>query len=574
MAKVNLLNTDTKSFLDLIGNGKIYRVPPYQRDYSWTEEQWEDLWSDVDGLRRNTDDRHYMGALVVEGRSDREFLIIDGQQRIATLSLMALAILWHLKRLVDSGREPEPNTERLRQLRARFIGEKDPTSLTETSKLFLNVTDDAFYQDYLVQLREPPNPRSLPTSNRALLGCFHYFRRCIERDTALSGSGAALASLLNETIARQLLFILIVVEDDLNAYTVFETLNARGLELSATDLLKNYLFSRVRGQPDLDALGRRWHRLVTTVRQDKFPEFLRYHLLCEEPKIRQQRLFKLVRERVLSGEDVFALVQRLEARAELFAAIGDADHEYWKDTEGALPHVQELLLFRVRQPIPALFAAWEAWSRQDFVRLLKLIAVFSFRYTVVSGLNPNDLEPLYHELAKGILSGAIRTPAAAFGVLRRLYPSDEKFVADFRELSLSTSGQRAKLARYVLCRIEAELSGVRRDWATDPATIEHIFPENPSQAWDAHILPERQSQATYRVGNLTLIEKRLNRDAANRTFDEKRALYRESGYRMTRGLDEHAPAEWSLQAIDSRQRQLAERARAIWRSDFDQCEQS
>ena len=81
--------------------------------------------------------------------------------------------------------------------------------------------------------------------------------------SAFESEGATLAALLSETIARQLLFILITVEDELNAYTVFETLNARGLELSATDLLKNYLFSRLRVSADLEALQRRWRSLIT-----------------------------------------------------------------------------------------------------------------------------------------------------------------------------------------------------------------------------------------------------------------------------------------------------------------------
>lgn len=568
MAKANLLKTETRSFLDLMGNGKIYRVPPYQRDYSWDEEHWEDLWSDISVLRNKPDERHYMGALVVEGISDREFMIIDGQQRIATLSVLALAILSRLKHLVETGTEAEDNEERLRQLRSRFIGEKDPTSLTESSKLFLNVTDNAFFQDYLVQLRAPLNPRSLPASNRALWDCFQYFRRNIDRDATLAYSGAALSALLNEAVARQLLFILITVEDDLNAYTVFETLNARGLELSATDLLKNYLFSKVRGQQDLDALGRRWHRLVITVRQEKFPEFLRYHLLCEEPKIRQQRLFKLVRDRVRNPVEVFDLVEKLEARAELFAAIGDADHEYWKDLPDALIHVRELLLFRVKQPMPALFAAWERWGKAEFVRLLKLIVVFSFRYTVVSGLNPNDLEPLYHDLAKGILNGTVATPAAAFSVLKRLYPSNETFGPAFAELTIPTSGQRAKLARYILCKLEAHASGTHREWLTDPATIEHVLPENPAESWDSVIAVDRQPQYVYRLGNLTLLERKLNRDAGNQLFDDKKRLYAQSEYRLTRAIEEHAPPEWNVAAITARQRQMADRAADVWRADF------
>ena len=83
--RTNLLNTRTTNLLELVGNGRVFRVPPYQRDYSWSEEQWEDLWTDVVDLRGDRAQRHYMGALVVEGTSDREFSIIDGQQRLATL---------------------------------------------------------------------------------------------------------------------------------------------------------------------------------------------------------------------------------------------------------------------------------------------------------------------------------------------------------------------------------------------------------------------------------------------------------------------------------------------------------
>ena len=90
MTRTNVLSAATINYLELIGNGKRYRVPPYQRDYAWSEEEWEDLWNDVPHLRRQPDDRHYTGALVVQGRSDREFTIIDGQQRLATISILYL----------------------------------------------------------------------------------------------------------------------------------------------------------------------------------------------------------------------------------------------------------------------------------------------------------------------------------------------------------------------------------------------------------------------------------------------------------------------------------------------------
>jgi hypothetical protein len=564
MAKTNLLNTRTANLQELIGNGKIFRVPPFQRDYSWQEEHWEDLWNDIQALIGKPDDRHYMGALVVEARSDREFLIIDGQQRLATLSILALAVIARLRQLAESGHEPQANLERAQALRGRFIGEKDPASLVESSKLFLNETDDPFYQDYLVQLREPLNPRGLPRSNRLLWQCFHYFSKRLDE---LDQTGEPLAQLLTEVVGRQLLFILITVDDDLNAYTVFETLNARGLELSSTDLLKNYLFSRLKVSADLSALQRRWRALIATVQQERFPEFLRYHLLCELPRVRSQRLFKLVRDRVKTGDDVFALMNALEKRAELFAALADPNHGYWIENPAARPLVRELDLFRVRQMTPLLFAAWEKFKPDDFVRVLKLVSVLSFRYSVISDLNTNALEPLYHEAAKAVLDGRAATPADVFEKLRPAYVDDTKFEQDFALFSVDTSGQRRKLAKYILARLETDASKRACDPDTDPATIEHILPENPGPGWEA--FPEAYwSDAVYRLGNLTLLEASANRRVGNSDYAAKRAEYAQSSYRLTQLVAERAPTEWTLEHLERRQRELAQRAVHIWRVDF------
>lgn len=198
-----MLTTRTLNYLELIGNGKVYRTPQYQRDYAWTREQWEDLWNDILELRGKPDDRHYLGALVVEAKSDREFLVIDGQQRLATLSLLSLAIIARLGDLADQGHDAEANRERSKELRNRFVGEKDPASLVESSRLFLNHTDDGFYQDVLVQLRKLPGPRSsLPSSNRQLSDAYRYFCERLDKLPDVARDGRALAEVLSETIAR------------------------------------------------------------------------------------------------------------------------------------------------------------------------------------------------------------------------------------------------------------------------------------------------------------------------------------------------------------------------------------
>ena len=568
MAKANVLGARTIDYLELIGNGRRYHVPPYQRDYSWTEELWEELWNDIVDLRAAADDRHYLGSLVVEARSDREFLIIDGQQRLATLSILALAVIARLRGIASCGVEPDANRERAQELRNRFIGEKDPASLTESSRLYLNETDNGFYQDYLVQLREPLNPRRLPRSTALLWGCFRYFSGRIADLQEIGQDGQAVARLLSETVARQLLFILITVDDELNAYTVFETLNSRRLELTTTDLLKNYLFSLVRVRADLDALQRRWRALIATVEQEQFPAFLRYHLLCRLPRVRSSRLFKLIRDRTATAEAAFQLLDELERRAELFAAISDPHHAYWLELGDARQHVRELALFRVRQATPLLFTVWESFSPADFVRVLRLVSAVSFRHTVVSGLNPNTLERVYHGAAKAVGERTARTPAAVFDHLRAIYVDDVKTRQDFSRLAVSTRGRSKKLAKYILARLEQDAAGRACDPDTDPGSIEHILPENPSDEWRDAFDPDRWEETAYRLGNLTLLERTANRTIGNAAYADKAVAYARSRYALSRQIPEDAPEQWTPALLDARQNRMAARAAHLWRSDF------
>lgn len=569
MASSNLLDTKTVNLLDLLGNGRTYRVPPYQRDYSWQIEHWEDLWNDIRDMLDAPEERHYMGALVVEGKSDREFQIIDGQQRVATLSVLALAVIARLKKLASEGLEPEQNQERADQLRQLFIGRKDPASLVESSRLTLNHTDNPFYQDYLIQLRPPLNQRGLVNSNRLLWNCFQYYSTKLESTGEISRSGEKLARLLSEAVGRQLLFIQITVSDDISAYTVFETLNARGLELSTTDLLKNFLFSRVPVDSDREALHRRWQALLATVQQQKFPDFLRYHLLCTQPEVRNQRLFKIVRSLVKDAPDVFHLLEALEQRAEIFAALSDPNHGYWIERPECKPIIRELLLFRVRQMTPLLFAAWEALP-QDFASILRQVSVLSFRYLVVSGLNPNALESAYQKAARALLGGTASSPRQVFSYLVDVYVDDSRFETDFANLSMKTAGVSKKLVRYILARLESDVAEKHCDPDTDPFSIEHVLPENPTEDWSALIARQRWDLDIYRLGNLTLLDPSANRQVGNAYYPEKVRAYEESRYLLTRRIAQEAPENWTTEHIVQRQQHLARRAVHLWRLDYGQ----
>ncbi|XFA73032.1 DUF262 domain-containing HNH endonuclease family protein [Thermosynechococcaceae cyanobacterium Okahandja] len=565
MARINLLDTRTTSFGDLISNGKIYRVPLFQRDYSWHEENWEDLWQDILVLHTNPDASHYMGAIVLQksATSDKEFTIIDGQQRLATLSIIAIAVIKKIQNLVELEEQKEANQERQEILRRTYLSDRDPRSLRYSSKIILNENNNDFYQSNLINLRKPRNINSLSKSNQLLWKAFEYFSAHLEEIENVVRSGERLAEFLTDTIAQQLLFIQINVEDELNAYTVFETLNARGIELSSTDLLKNYLFSLFQGPDELQEAQRQWRRIINTVQMERFPEFLRYYLSLKQTRVRRERLFKIVRESVKNREQAFDLLDQLENYSSLFIALANPNDEFWRDTPENQSYIRELELFRVKQAYPTLFAAYERFKPEDFTRLLKLVCVLSFRYIVVSSLNPNELELLYNKVAIAITNGEITKPKEIFDYLRPVYVSDDKFLQDFSLLAISTRSQKKKLVRYILYKIEADASHI--DVNEDSFSIEHILPESPNDDWRQNFTDTQIEEMVYRIGNLTPLEPHLNRQVGNEAYSRKREAYQQSVYKLTRDI---SAEDWSPDTLATRQKYLAQRAIHIWRSDF------
>lgn len=565
MARTNLLHTRTTSFGDLISNGKIYQVPLFQRDYSWKEENWEDLWQDILTIHNQPESSHYMGAIVLQNASgsEKKFTVIDGQQRLATLSIIAIAVIEKIQKLVEQENNQEANQDRQEILKSTYLCYRDPRSLRYSSKLLLNENNNDFYQSNLINLRKPLNIRSLKKTNQLLWQAFQYFSNQLQEIEDVVENGERLAELLTDVIAQKLLFIQIDVEDELNAYTVFETLNARGIELSSTDLLKNYLFSLFQGPDDLQEAQRQWRRIMSAVQMERFPEFLRYYLSLKQPRVRRERLFKLIREDVKSGEAAFGLLDQLENYSSLFIALGNSNDDFWRDSPENRPYIRELELFRVRQAYPVLFAAYERFSPENFTRLLKLVCVFSFRYTVVSSLNPNDLESLYNKTAISIVSGEIVNPRQVFEKLRPVYVSDDEFFQDFCFFSISTKGKK-KLARYILLKLEMDALG-RPDIVDDDFSIEHILPEVATDEWQRCFTDTQIEEMVYRIGNLTPLEPRFNRQIGNENFWVKKETYQQSRYVLTKNI---LTEEWTVDSLASRQRKLAQRATHIWRSDF------
>ena len=542
-----LLETSTANWGDLVGNGKRLIVPPFQRDYAWERDNWEDLWLDLAELRKAGTLSHYMGSVVLQPKDERTFLLVDGQQRLTTLSLLALAVIQHLHRLADAGVAPSQNLERANLLQSQFLGGKDPASLVHTWKLRLNRHCNEFYQGQLMRRQFPAVKKNLSEPNRLLFEAYEYFYQRLLEDKELADSGERLAEFLSNVAALRTLFIQVKVQDEVSAYTVFETLNARGTELSPTDLIKNYVFSMAPDQEGvIEHLEGRWQRIGDLVGLRNLPEFVRHYLTSTRGLTRSEYLFRVIKGQLQKPEDAVTFLDTLVAEAEIYQALQDPEAELWEGFEKQQQALKFLDLLSLKQVLPVLLAAYRKVDKTRLGSITAGLAVFLFRFGSVGQRRNNEMESVLGKLALAFHQGEVKNVSGVRRVLAPLFPSDPQFQSDFSNWSVAASGPKKRLAKFILSELEAEASKSEARFDPSSLTLEHILPVSQGYAgWEN------------RFGNYALLEKELNREASAAPWEKRRTTYAKSQLLLTREITEE---QWTPAEIQRRQERLAKLA--------------
>ncbi|MGN7611668.1 DUF262 domain-containing protein [Magnetococcales bacterium HHB-1] len=560
--------TQNDTFRRLMGNGLTYQVPPFQRDYSWEENHWEDLWLDIlETLREGGEPSHYMGYLVLQSIDEKAFDVIDGQQRLTTLSLIILAILKNLERLVKQQIDAEDNQRRQDKIRQIYIGDLDPITLISHAKLTLNRNNDDYFQHYIIPLREPLPKVRFRASEHRLRKAFEWFDKSVQGHIKEEENpGIALARIV-EGMSDRLFFTVITVTNELNAYKVFETLNARGVRLSTTDLLKNYLFSVIHkndkhNTKEMDTLEKRWENIVERLGEESLLHFLRTHWNSRHAAVRQTELFKTIRSRVNRREAVFTILSQMEEDIDIYLGLTGATENDWS-TE-TKKRIQTLKMFRVHQPIPLLLSAKHCFSSEDFEKLLRACEVIAFRYNLIGNHRTGEQERIYSALANKITSKKITSSAKAILNMHALYPDDQAFKQAFRRKSIRTnrSGD-IRIVRYILCKLEEHQTGQELNLESKSFTLEHIFPKKPQDGWEAFASVHRKDRTDH-LGNMVLLETKENRRMGNAAWSEKQHLLQKSRYALAQRVAREY-SEWTPDQIDVHQEWMAKQATAIWR---------
>lgn len=558
------LEPENRSFAEIMGNGKRYEVPRFQRDYSWEEAQLEELWNDIEHMRQSRT-QHFMGYLVFQSSDNKSFQIIDGQQRLTTVSILIIAALTVFKDKIDNGEDIESNQKRLDKYHGDYMGVLDAVTLTTSPKLTLNRHNKNHYES-LIHDYDIPRSRNIMATNRKLNKAFEFFRK---RLNSHGLNGVGLAELVND-VCDGLLFTTITVQDDLNAYVVFETLNARGVQLSAPDLFKNYLLSTMHQshlfqEGHFDDFEKRWAEILGQLGENNFTSFLRSYVGLSRTLPYKKDLYRILRDQVSKPENVFPYLKGIETFSPIYAALQNHEDSFWREYgdgqyTSAKKHLETLNIFNVKTPLSFLMAAYHAYKKepQKFIKILQWVSVISLRYNVICQRSANDQEKIYNQLANRMTNEPQTPPNELKDALKPIYPDDNEFHSAFAGKAMP-SRQSSKKILFVLKSIEIHLS--KGDMPSALPTLEHVLPYHPDDKWKEYFGIQTYNEAIDRLGNMAILSKSDN--MANEAFGHKREVLLRSGYHINHHMAQYN--DWDIETLSNHQDWLAKQAKAVWK---------
>jgi uncharacterized protein with ParB-like and HNH nuclease domain len=533
------------------------RVPDWQRNYSWTSSEVDVFWKDLVSFDRrypdnNIDGQEYFLGSVVLVDNNAWHLLLDGQQRLATSAILLSVIRDFLVRY---------NNDSAIRTSNRFLTDFDDSSQTSIYKLTLNRYDRDFFRREILETRRGNYVSPVPTveSHELIRRARQYFEsRFSEKYASLNDPKAShlWALRIQRVLTQHVSVVAIISDDENNAALVFETLNDRGIGLSTPDLLRNLVMRRA-GEGQEEEIANLWGEILAQETDIKLKTFLRHYWVSHQGDVKAQSIYREIRDFIVDNDsDSLSFSRSLRDSSIIYHDISTGQDE---DTEIAelLMELNELGAYITYPLVLSAFETIE--NRNELRRLLHGIVVTFVRHTVIGRLETSLLENAIFTLAKDVRSGISLTEAIAR--LKAFAPSDPAFVAAFKNVAIPDRG----VARYILRHIELRSRTTEElEVAMPPRVhVEHIYPQTPrgDQKWPEH------AAVINRLGNLTLLSRKLNMAIKNGTFTEKKPYYEQSELTITKTLTEYE--DWSPAIVSDRQSKLSEKISAIWAFEED-----
>ena len=552
--------------LSSILEDKYFKVPLYQREYSWTLNEVSDLYYDIlESLKE--EEGHFFGSLLLyKPESKKEVEIVDGQQRLTTIFLLLYAILKEI--------EFSNKTKAIDKIRS-LLFVVDSNNLAEDfisteprletgkrdRKLFKAIISGKDYESYKDGRKK---------SHKNLNNTLDFFSERIaeiKKDKGLEG----VVDLTQSIIKSE--FIVMTAEKESDRLLLFKTINSRGLELTQADMIKNELCHCVL-EEEIDDFVEQWDEIRGELEKNSgnLDTFLFHYInsIDEAQDLRREKDKKRgisnwdkknyppVPEKLVF--DIYCDLLNKKSAQDFIDDLKLAVNHYVRliNPENNDVNILGLKAMGVNKCFPLLLRASKKLSNSDFCKIADVIEALTFRHSILRK-DPKELERFYYQQSESIESGMNLNEFLDKIREHANFREEERFRSEFLLASPKASVAKMILSRIVRFQCESV------DWSNKDTHIEHIMPQTPKGEWLELYEKDSIEYNDYlnRIGNLTILQDKKNIKARNKDFSEKKPFYSNSRLRITLSLIDYET--WNYSTISKRQEDLFEIVREIWK---------
>ena len=570
------VETNLQSLEDQLKQFDRILIPQYQRSYDWGEDEVSTFWSDIRESMNQDRDSYFIGPIVTKLAEDKELELIDGQQRITTSLLILSAVRRFFTEEFEKRRDEIKLHDYAKILEKRFVLSDSLEDENNGQKRYvMNEENMPIFDDYIVESKDDEAVSAKRKSfrkehtNHKLLNAYLSIRDNIRKELDNEFDEDFLKSLVKFVFSK-LKLINIKVGDESDAFLIFETLNDRGKALDTIDLIKNVMFSKVKGT-NFDRVKKNWIIMQSNLDKSENPnEFLSSFWVSQVDKFNKMNLFDDIKVRLSkSDREVVKLSDLMLKFSEVYNAVRNTKDDYWQDYDPIVRQkISDLKIIKAKAIIPILMVAAIKFNKEEFRKLLNYLVVIQVRYILICEEGTQKYSAELAKIPRKIHDGELLKARKVFDFMNAagLYVSDDDFKQAFTEISIADT----KKVKYLLSEIEHYMSGADR--VVNPSgtivNIEHLIPKNESQNWTKKITKiesDEYSKQVNRLGNLFLTNAKINGKMKQYDFLKKQEILFSAPcqFETTKTL-KHADL-WNLDKIKERQAELAKSAVSTWR---------
>ena len=559
------MHSNDQHLLEFLEQPHQLTIPIYQRKYSWTVKQCQQLLDDIVRIGESNDkDTHFLGAIVFKSVYDKisKKTIIDGQQRITTLNL----IIASLANYIYNSQHDEIDMDADELVDSYLVNPAKKGELYY--KLFLTEDDKRTLIKIIDSIRSDEKIEFTPDDSQTVYTNYEFFKKEIREENVVNVYRGL----------SKLLIVYIELSDLDNPQLIFESMNSTGLDLSQADLIRNYLLMGLEEEEQEKLYSTYWKKIEKLFEEHKsevFDKFIRDFLTVNTgiaPVFRNIYAdFKTYSRNVKFKGDVERLVKDIFVCSNYFSAIA-----FGNETDPELKkHLDSLRSMEYDVTYPFLLNLYSDYkasklSKGDFIKIINLTESYLIR-RIICGIPPASYNKTFANMYKELDKDNLLESYKVNLVLKESYhrmPNNEEFTSNFAVKDIYNL--RGKNKEYIFDKLENW--GYPEKHSVDDYEIEHIMPQNPnlSQEWIDALGPnykEVQKNYLHTIGNLTLTGAGCNSRLSDKSFQEKRDLeicgYGDTIFRLSkdylRDLD-----TWNEEEINKRADKLISRACEIW----------